>query len=403
MEQLKLIIEEGTTNNDKTINPTVDERLNCKIAMLRLLNDKDIFIMNKKMFDWKKSLTKKEIDLSENDKVKWLLEPIMIFCLNPEELAKKLCDSLFEQGFKYIRARNDIYPSRIIIDVDFEVNAYLIPINKSISKHADNLQLYDANLNINGELMLPILLYEYITPKFNYENWKFNLELEPFLWTNLQEKWVKKGVTPPNYNKKEVSSTIFNLIKSEEEGTYLFTGYYTYYMMTNMDEKGDKPYQGDYHIYHKDPITFLKKIYETFPDMKVREENPIYYFQKKDYHLVLNGEHVLTVYYLDFPLNFVRLGFYNHTNYHGLLLFLILEALKVPLKDYDEKIAQIGHLIKTKNEFSSKPGHNFNILQNNIIGPETSPGLEFKIKEWNKELTFFYRPDKIEEVENEST
>ena len=394
MEQLKNIIEEGTKIRDNSIYPTTSDKLNAKIAILQSISNTDSFVMNKKMFDWKKKLSKKEISISESpENIDWLLDPILIFCNEPEETAKLICNKLFEKDFKFIRARNDIFPSRIIIDIEFEPNAYLIPINKSISKHDDNLQLYGAKLNMNGELMLPILLYEYITPKFNYEEWKFNLELEPFLWTNLQDKWVKKGTKPISFSSNPISNKIFNLIKSEDEGSYLFTGNFTYFMMTN--QTGE--YNGDYHIYHRNPLEFLKKIYEFLPELKIKEETPIYYFQDKYCHLVYNNEHVLSIYNLNFPLNFVRLGLYNHTNYHGLLLFLLIEAFKSPLKDYDDKISNIGYLIKSKNSYSG--GHNFNILQNNIIGPKTSPQLEFKIKEWNKELTFFYRPDITEEPE----
>ena len=388
MEQLKTIIEEGTKIKDSSIHPTIEDRLNSKIAILQSLPE-DTFVMNKKLFQWKKLLSEKE----STTNTEWLLEPILIFCQNPEELAKNICNKLFDQDFKYIRARNDMYPDRIIIDVEFEPNAYLIPTNKHLTKHTNNLKLYNANINTNGELMLPIFLYEYITPKFNYEFWKSNLELEPFLWTNLQEKWNKKNITPPNFQSNNISNQIFTLLKTEEEGSYLFTGYFTYFMMTN--QKGD--YNGEYHIYHRNPIELLKKIYDTLPELKIKEENPIYFFQQKFYHLVHNNTHVLTIYQLQYPMNFTRLGYYNHTNYHGLLLFLIVEAIKAPLKDYDEKIAEIGFLVKSKNLYTN--GHNFNILQNNIIGPRTSPQLEFKLKEWNKELTFFYRPDIIEEPE----
>lgn len=400
MEQLKVIIEEGKNINIKSIHPTIDDKLSSKIALLRLLDDKDIFVMNKKLFDWKKRIEKKEIVLSQSPEdtekiADWLLDPLLIFCSDLEETSKRICNKLFEQGFKYIRARNDIYPSRIIIDIEFEIAAILCNNNKSISKHSNDLVLYGANINVNGELMLPILLYEYITPKFNYVDWKSNLELEPFLWEGMKQKWVKKGVNHPIYSNIDVSKDIFNLIKSEDEGAYLFTGYYTYFLMTN--QKGE--YNGDYHIYHREPMEFLKKIYEAYPDMKVREENPIYYFQNKSYYLLHNNEHVLTVSQLEYPMNFTRLGFYNHTNYHGLLLFLLIEAFKFSLKDYDDKISHIGYLIKAKNNY--KGGHNFNILQNNIIGPRTSPALEFKIKEWNKDLTFFYRPDVSSEVVEE--
>jgi len=400
MEQLQIIINEGKKINDTTISPTIDERLKIKIDILRLISDKESFVMNKKLFEWKKSLVDKVGDSQEN--TEWLLEPISIYCYNPDEMIKKLCNGLHEKGYKYVRGRNDMYGSRLILDVEFEINAFINPMHKNLMKHSNNFSFYGANLNTNGELMLPIFLYEYITPKFNYENWKDNLELEPFLWEEMKQKWIKKGVNPIKYNTIDISSKLFNLIKSEDESAYLFTGNYTYFMMTN--QKGE--YNGDYHVFHRQPMEFLKKINESIPDLKIREEMQLYYFQPKQYQLAYNNEIILTVYNLEFPLNFVRLGFYNHINYHGLLLFLLLEALKSSNKDYEEKIGQIGYLVKFKNGY--KDGHNFNILQNNIIGPKTSPELEFKKKEWNKkevekEFTFFfYRPDVTEEKEDET-
>lgn len=394
MEQLKQIIEEGTDLNNQTITPTLNEKLNIKMDILRSISDKDIFVMNKKLFD-----TPTKIDISSTE---WLKEPLLIFCPNPEETAKNICLILFEKGYQHVRARNDIYPSRTIVDVEFEVNAILAPINKTLSKHSDTSELYGAHINTNSALILPILLYEYITPKFNWENWKNNLELEPKLWNKMQSKWLK-GVSPIKFNTvdKIISQKMFNLIKSEDEGAYLFTGDFTYYSMTHTTNE----YRGDYHIYHRDPIEFLKKIHSELPDLKIREEQPIYYFQKPYYHLIYESEPVLTLYTLDYPMNFVRLGFYNHTNYHGLLMFLVINALKSPLKDYDELISNIGFLVKYRN--SHPEGHTFNILQNNIIGPRTSPQVELMMKSWNKELKFFYRPDKemnaSKNTETEST
>ena len=397
MEQLQLIIEEGKQINEKTITPTIEERFQNKIEILRLLKDKDTFVMNKKFFIWKQKIENKEISSSEEN-TEWILDPLLIFCTNPEETSKMICDGLFQKDKKYIRYRNDVYLSRVIIDVDFEVMAYVSPVNKPLLKHTENFTFYNANINTNGALILPILLYEYITPKFSYEEWKNNLEMEPFLWNQLKQKWVKNGVNPPNFNKLEISQKILNVIKAEDESAYLFTGYFTYFMMIN--QKGD--YQGDYHIYHRDPLDFLQKIHESIPDLKIKEEQPVYFFQTKQYTLVHNNDVVLTVYNLEFPLNFVRLGYFNHTNYHGLLMFLLIEAFKGKMREYDEKIGNIGYLIKYRNGYSG--GHNFNILQNNIIGPRTSPTLELRKKAWNKELKIFYRPDKVEiEEEKEST
>jgi len=415
MEQLEAIIEEGNKIRDSTIVPTINERLSLKVSILSLLGniDSEIFVMNRKLFSWKQKLVNGEIKLP--DKVEdmdnyefveklsiWLLDPLLIFCNNPEEVKKKISDELFKKGYEYVRARNDIYPSRINIDVEFDVAAILMQTNKNLTKHIEKFTLYGANLNLNGELMLPIFLYDYITPRFNYEEWKSDLELEPFLWTKCKNLWIKKGVNFPPIPKIELSNKIFNIIKSEKEGTYLLTGLFTMFLMTN--QQGT--YTGEYQIYHQNPEEFIKKIAAEIPGIKFKEEEPIYYFQNKSYQIFFNNDLILTIYLLEYQMNFIRIGYYNHTNYHGVLLHLLLDAIKAPVKDYDEKILYIGYLIKYKNEILNSQVNNekkmvFEILQNNSIGPQTTPMLEFKKKEWNKELTFFYRPNKEQEKEEE--
>jgi len=408
MDRLEVIIEEGTKLNDRTIVPTVNERLSLKVSILNILSklDSSIFVMNRQLYNWKQRLVSGEITLPDSvdelnkgefsEKLSdWLLDPISVYCENPEEVAKQISNGLFEKGYGYVRARNDMYPSRIIVDVEFEIGAILNQTNKNLSKHASNVELYGVNINLNGALMLPIFLYDYITPKFNYEEWKNDLELEPFLWSDMQQKWVKKGVVKPVFNNLGISAKIFNCIKTENEGSYLFTGMFSYFVMTNQSGT----YQGDYHIYHENPIEFMKKLNQEISGLKIREEDPMYYFQKSYYQLTFNGELVITIYPLEFQMSYIRIGFYNHANYHGLLLFLLLDAFKATLKEYDEKVLGIGYLIKYRNEYLKKnSGKNiFEILQNNSIGPRTNPFLEFKKREWNKELTFFYRPDKVED------
>lgn len=411
---LDAIIKEGQKINENNITPTVNEKLSIKVSILDILSNvnQDVFVMNRKLYQWKKQLELGEINLP--DKVEqynqfsenvsgWLLEPLLIFCQNPEELAKKIADGLFEKKYKYVRARNDMYPTRIIVDVEFEIVAIINPLNKTITKHLQNVELFGANVNMNGLLMLPILLYDYITPRFNYEQWKDNLEIEPFLWKNMKSMW-EKNTSPIEVKQNKESSTIFELIKSEKEEDYIFTGFYTYHMLTKPNEK----YKGQYNIYHKDPIEFLRRVKDTINNLKIKEEEITYYFQTLQYNILLDGEIILTVCKLEFPMNYIKLGYYNHLNYHGLLLFLLLDALKSPIKEYEEKCGNIGYLIKAKNIFCEKIGSNsvlnkngkngvknvFAVLQNNMIGPHITPFLEFKMKEFNKELTFFYRPDK---------
>lgn len=427
MDGLDEIIKEGTFINEGQIVPTINERLNLKVSILSILAEmsQDIFVMNRKLFYWNKRLIENDITLPQtveqlsNDEftdklADWLLDPLLIFCNNPEEVAKVIADKLHSKKYKYVRARNDMYPSRLIIDVEFDIAAILNPTNKTISKHAKNLELYGANINFNPTLILPIILYDYMTPKFNYEQWKDDLLIEPFLWEEMTESWEKciMPMSVKSIENKEVSSNrIFDLIKTENENDYILTGFFTYLMLTNPSV----PYTGEYHIYHKNPMQFLKKVNDEFTgiELMMKEDEKIYYFQSKQYVIHLNGEIILTIYELDFPINFIKLGLYNHVNYHGLLLFLLMDALKSPLKEYEEKCCYIGYLIKTKNIFLKTVGLDslldnkgnsgvkniFEVLQNNSIGPNTTPFLDFKKKEFNKELTFFYKPEsKVEPV-----
>lgn len=213
-------------------------------------------------------------------------------------------------------------------------------------------------------------------------------------------------VQPLVAKKVELSEKVFELIKSEPEDDYVFTGNFTYHKLTN--PKAD--YNGSYQIYHVNPKQFMEKVNTEIDGLKVKEEAQIYYFQSKVYTLTKDGEQLLQIIELDFPINYVKLGVYKHVNYHGLVLFLLMEALKAPLKEYNERCEYIGYLLKTKNIFErsinanmlDKNGSNnvknvFQVLQNNMIGPDKTPFLDFKIKEFNRELTFFHRPDAVKE------
>jgi len=405
---LEEIIKEGTSLNESQNYPTTTEKINIKIDALSILStSKDTFRMNRKFFDWRKKLVDGEIVVPNSNEfsetyAEWLLEPLLVFCNQPEDVARLLADELHKKKYRYVRARNDMYPSRLIVDVEFDIIAFINPTNKTIQKHAENLELFGANINTNGIILLPIFLYDYITPKFNYEQWKDDLLIEPFLWEPMIKSWEEKCVMPKpipalSKNEQEISSKIFEAIKTEPEGEYVFTGFYTYALMTSPNI----PYYGEYHIYHENPKSFLKKLNDRFPgqEIRVKEEPQIYYYQSKQYVIYFNGQVLLTIFELDFPINFIKLGLYNHVNYHGLLLFLLMDALKAPLKEYEEKTCYIGYLVKTRNIFlksiQAEPNvkNIFEILQNNQIGPNMTPFLDFKKKEYRKELTFYHKPE----------
>jgi hypothetical protein len=400
--QLEEIIKEGTLLNEAQDYPTKTQKLNLKIDCLHILSDqKDIFVMNRKFFDWNKKLVDSKVAIENY--AEWLLDPLLIFSNQPEDTARFLADELYKKKYKYVRGRNDNYTSRFIVDVEFEVVAIINPNNKTIQKHTKNLELFSSNININGLLLLPIFLYDYITPKFSWEQWKDDLLIEPFLWTQMMKTW-EKSISPIPHQKlqkniEKISEKIFEAIKTEDEGEYAFTGFYTYSLMTSPNI----PYTGEYHIYHQNPITFLKKMNDQFTEIEIRvkEDSQTYYFQGKQYLIYFNGSLLLTIYELNYPINYIKLGVYNHVNYHGLLLFLLIDALKSPLKDYDEKCAYIGYLVKTRNIFLKKIEKEpnvkniFEVLQNNQIGPNITPYFDFKIREFNKELTFYHKPEKV--------
>ena len=267
--KLEEIIKEGTLLNEAQDYPTKIQKLNLKIDCLHILSDqKDTFIMNRKFFDWNKKLVDSKVAIENY--AEWLLDPLLVFCNQPEDTARFLADELHKKKYKYIRGRNDNYTSRFIVDVEFEVVAIINPNNKTIQKHTKNLELFGSNININGLLLLPIFLYDYITPKFSWEQWKDDLLIEPFLWTPMIKNW-EKSISPIPQQKlqkniEKISEKIFEIIKTEDEGEYAFTGFYTYSLMTSPNI----PYTGEYHIYHQNPITFLKKMNDRFTDIEIK-------------------------------------------------------------------------------------------------------------------------------------
>jgi len=387
MSEIDSIVKDGRVFSKKEIQTKLSVKRDI-LSIVSKMKD-NTFIMNLKMFDWKQKIVSGEITMTDDpSQAEWLLEPLYVYCDDIEESARHIADELFRMKHPYVKARNDIYPDRLNVDVNFEVGVVVVKTNPIITKHVDSVLLYGARLNFNGMLMVPILLYEYMTPKFNYFAWKENLEIEPFLWKAQIDKWNKhpdKIVYSPYAAISDIHKSVLILIHKETDGSYIMTGYYTYHLMCGVE---NGPYQGDYHVYHEKPDDFIKKIREAH-EVDVQEEEPIFYFEKKSYKIYYNNTLVLTIYHLDYEMNYIMCGGYKHVNYHGVLLFLCLEILKSGKKGADD----IGYLIKTKNHSKSPK---FEILQNVCVGPRTKPYIEFKKKDWNRELNFIHRPDKIE-------
>lgn len=387
MSEIDTILKEGNYLSKKDL----ETKLSVKRDVLSIVSKmKDnTFIMNLKMFDWKQKIVSGEITMSDDpSQAEWLLEPLYVYCDDIEESARYITNELFRMKHSYVKARNDIYPDRLNVDVNFEVAVIVVKTNPTITKNVESVLLYGARLNYNGMLMIPILLYEYITPKFNYLTWKENLEIEPFLWKAMIEKWNKHPdkivYSPYTVATTDIHKSILSMIHKEADVSYIMTGYYTYHLMCGTE---NGPYQGDYHIYHEQPDEFIMRIRESH-EVDVQEEEPIFYFEKKAYKIYFNKTLVLTIYHFNYSMNYIVYGGYKHVNYHGVLLFLCLEMLKTGKKGADD----IGYLIKTKNHSKSQK---FEILQNICVGPRTTPQIDFKKKEWNHELNFIHRPDKV--------
>ena len=162
MSEIDTIVKEGLVPSKKDLQT----KLSIKRDILSIVSKmKDnTFIMNLKMFDWKQKIISGEITMTDDpSQAEWLLEPLCVYCDNIEDSARNIADELFRMKHSYVKARNDIYPDRLNVDVNFEVAAVVVKTNQTITKHVDSVLLYGANLNFNGMLMIPILLYEYMT------------------------------------------------------------------------------------------------------------------------------------------------------------------------------------------------------------------------------------------------
>ena len=166
MSEIDTIVKEGFVPSKKDLQT----KLSIKRDILSIVSKmKDnTFVMNLKMFDWKQKIVSGEITMTDDpSQAEWLLEPLSIYCDDIEDSARHIADELFRMKHPYVKARNDIYSDRLNVDANFELAAIIIKTNPTITKHIDSVLLYGAHLNFNGMLMVPILLYEYMTPKFN--------------------------------------------------------------------------------------------------------------------------------------------------------------------------------------------------------------------------------------------
>ena len=169
-------------------------------------------------------------------------------------------------------------------------------------------------------------------------------------------------------------------------------------------------YSGDYLIFHKEPIAFLKKVNENIPKLEIKIVKSPYYFFNDSYDIYSNNKKILTVYSLTYQFNYIQIGYHNHLNYQGLILITLLEMIK----EGKVNMNKIGFILELKNKFLKENNikselsyqgsrrNFFQILQSETIGTNMTPQLEFNMKSWNKELKGFYRPDLKEKEEEKN-
>ena len=395
--KLALIIESGKKFIANQEYPNNLDKVKIKMDILHFCAEKkNIFVTSKEFNFWKDTIKLDE----ENEEIPdWILSPLQIFTYDKVEFTKSICDYLFEKKYKYIRAKNDLYPQRFTLEVEFDIIAFIQENNSYLEKHLTYQNIYGSKFNTNNILILPIIYYEYITPKFNFETWTDNIKYEEEIWKN---KNFNKETELNLKNSKNTSQKLLKIILNENENDYLFSGAYSYYNLL------DKEYNGPITIYHIEPIEFLNKLNQEIDDLEVKNEDAIYYFYNKKYFVYnKNGDLILELYDFEFGFNYIRLGLENHTNYHGIILSLLinyLESDKKKSKLYENMIMSIFHskeLFLKKNKIDScLKKSKYQVFQDKIIGKNQTPFLRFKKLEWNKELDFFYRPDKKEETEN---
>lgn len=396
MEKLEDIIKTGTLENEKQNFPTNEDKINFKVSLLNYLKDIDnCFVMNLAFFEWKEKIQKVDVSKEYGE---WLLEPLQVFCNNHQEVINQIATKFYEDGFNYVQVRNDIFEKRMILDVEFDQVAYFQENTKELGKLVKGYKLFESKVNLNPVLLMPIIYYQYITPRFSNSFWKKNLELEKYLWKDITfEKYEFQAMNLEN------SKKVYDLIKTEKNEDYLLSGNYTLSLLQEQEE-----YSGDYLIFHKEPITFLKKVNENIPKLEIKIVKSPYYFFNDSYDIYSNNKKILTVYSLSYQFNYIQIGYHNHLNYQGLILMTLLEMIK----EGKVNMNKIGFILELKNKFlkenniKSELSHQgsrrnfFQILQSETIGTNMTPQLEFNMKSWNKELKGFYRPD-LKEKEDE--
>ena len=386
MTTIENIINKQTNEIDK------ESRINISREIFKFLSTKNnIFITNREFFTWNGDI----------HNANWLSSPLDIYAENIREFTNELCDHLYLQKFKYVRSRLDFFPNITTVEVEFEIVCRVIKSNKYIESNGTYEKLYNVKINTNPFLILPYLYFEYITPKFSFESWKDNIQLEKNIWESISI--VENFNINKNFTKDpELKNLQKNILrKLEDRNDYLITGEYSLFTMLNIDESD---------IYY--PINILCVNIEELIDIirqevsdkniTIRSKEVEFYFWEKEFEIFVGDKPFINIMTLDYGFNFVKMNYLNHTNFHGILLYLIIKKLQSDDKNSDKYfMALIKLLIEGKSKSNELEISKFQVLTDKIIGPIESPFLKYKIKEWNRELDYAYRPDKkTEQCEN---
>jgi hypothetical protein len=382
MTTIENIINKQTNEIDK------ESRINISREIFKFLSTKNnIFITNREFFTWNGDI----------HNANWLSSPLDIYAENIREFTNELCDHLYLQKFKYVRSRLDFFPNITTVEVEFEIVCRVIKSNKYIESNGTYEKLYNVKINTNPFLILPYLYFEYITPKFSFESWKDNIQLEKNIWESISI--TENFNINKNFTKDpELKNLQKNILrKLEDRNDYLMTGEYSLFTMLNIDESD---------IYY--PINILCVNIEELIDIirqevsdkniTIRSKEVEFYFWEKEFEIFVGDKPFINIMTLDYGFNFVKMNYLNHTNFHGILLYLIIKKLQSDDKNSDKYfMALIKLLIEGKSKSNELEISKFQILTDKIIGPIESPFLKYKIKEWNRELDYAYRPDKKNE------
>ena len=150
----------------------------------------------------------------------------------------------------------------------------------------------------------------------------------------------------------------------------------------------------------ENPLDFISRNKEKLEnlDLKIEEKDGLYYFWDKEYRLLKNKKVILNIIPLEYVINTIRIGYENHGNYHSVIFIFLLKFIE---NNGDFRyINMIKNLIKHKNSFIKKDKavsselnkSKFEILNDKTVGQNNVPLLNFKIRQWNREVKFMYKP-----------